>query len=90
MITDIVGDGDIRSGGGNPPPHVGGPTPPAPAVKRQPLLRMVHRAQTMGLTVAEALEGTGVSLKQFKSIAAWGNAKKTPPHVGGHKEGGPL
>ncbi len=83
MITDQpnTGDGDIRSGGRNAPT-----TPPAaPAVKRMPLLRMVHHAQTMGLTVAEALEGTGVSLKQFKQVAAWGAAKK-PPHVGGHKE----
>lgn len=71
MIAYPEDGGDIRQGGGR-----NAPTTPAPRVLRKPLLRMVHHAQTMGLSVADALAGTGITPKQFKEIATWGGAKK--------------
>lgn len=102
MITDIVdlGDGDIRSVGRNAPT-----TPPAPVLPRPVrVLLMVRNAQGMGLSVDDALGGTGISRAQFDAwladeglcaqakavLRARREAKKAPAAAGGHKEGGTL
>ena len=71
MITDQpnTGDGDIRSGGRNAP-TTPAPVAPVKLSREARLLLHVQTAARMGLSLEDALAGTGVSARQVRRWAA--------------------